>query len=125
MASSVRAAPSSEIVPTERRWTILSAVDHYAGMIRRETETPRAPDRRRLGDRAGGLVVFGWSNDCLDALDSATFAVLRSFRAGAGVDAPPPGYPFDGKQYIVVAACGNTQLDYERGKDTIAFSRVD
>jgi glucose dehydrogenase len=31
----------------------------------------------------------------------------------------------EGKQYIVVAAGGNTQLDYKRGNDIIAFTLVE
>ena len=47
---------------------------------------------------------------------------LWSFRAGAGVNAPPSSYMIAGKQYIVVGAGGNTQLDFRRGNNIIAFS---
>jgi alcohol dehydrogenase (cytochrome c) len=38
------------------------------------------------------------------------------------VNAPPSSYTVEGKQYVVVAAGGNTQLDYKRGNSIIAFS---
>jgi glucose dehydrogenase len=47
--------------------------------------------------------------------------VLWKFQAGAGVNAPPSSYSVDGKQYIVVAAGGNTQIDY--GGATLVRSR--
>ena len=45
-----------------------------------------------------------------------------AFQAGAGVNAPPSSYTVDGKQYIVVAAGGNVQLDFKRGNNIIAFT---
>ena len=48
--------------------------------------------------------------------------MLWKFQAGAGVNAPPSSYTVDGKQYIVVAAGGNVQLDYKRGNNIIAFT---
>jgi alcohol dehydrogenase (cytochrome c) len=51
------------------------------------------------------------------------FAVaLAGVRAGAGVIAPPSTYMVDGKQYVVVGAGGNTQIDFRRGNNIIAFS---
>jgi glucose dehydrogenase len=38
------------------------------------------------------------------------------------VNAPPSSYAVDGKQYVVVAAGGNVQLDYKRGNNIIAFT---
>ena len=49
-----------------------------------------------------------------------------SFQAGAGVNAPPSSsIRSTGKQYIVVAAGGNTQLNYKRGNTIIAFTLAD
>ncbi|MFT5894878.1 MAG: alcohol dehydrogenase (cytochrome c), partial [bacterium] len=39
--------------------------------------------------------------------------------------APPASYSVDGKQYIVVGAGGNTQLNYKRGNNIIAFALPD
>jgi alcohol dehydrogenase (cytochrome c) len=71
---------------------------------------------------AGGLAFTGEGNGFFKAYDSGTGAILWSFQAGAGVNAPPSSYSVDGKQYIVVAAGGNVQLDYKRGNNIIAFT---
>ena len=55
-------------------------------------------------------------------MTAATGKVLWSFFAGAGVNAPPASYSVDGKQYIAVAAGGNTNLPFKRGNDIIAFT---
>jgi alcohol dehydrogenase (cytochrome c) len=39
-----------------------------------------------------------------------------------GVNAPPSTYMVGRKQYIVVGAGGNTQVDFRRGNNIIAFS---
>lgn len=51
--------------------------------------------------------------------------MLWSFQLGAGVNAPPSSYTVNGRQYIVVGAGGNAQLDYKRGNDIVAFSLVE
>ena len=48
--------------------------------------------------------------------------MLWNFHAGAGVNAPPSSYIVDGKQYIVVGAGGNIQINYKRGNTIIAFT---
>jgi len=64
----------------------------------------------------------GESDGWFRAHDAATGEVLWSFFAGAGVNAPPVSYAVDGKQYIAVAAGGNTNLPFRRGNDIIAFA---
>ena len=71
--------------------------------------------RSGTGDRTGE--GDGWFR----AYDAKSGDVLWSFQAGAGVNAPPSSYTVDGKQYIVVGAGGNVQLDYKRGNSIIAF----
>ena len=71
---------------------------------------------------AGGLVFAGEGNGRFRAYDSRNGKVLWTFNAGAGVNAPPSSYAVDGKQYVVVAAGGNVQLDYKRGNNIIAFT---
>ncbi len=51
--------------------------------------------------------------------------MLWTFQAGAGVNAPPSSYTVGGKQYIVVGAGGNVQLNYKRGNNIIAFTLAD
>jgi len=74
---------------------------------------------------AGGLVFTGEGNGQFKAYDAETGSVLWNFQAGAGVNAPPSSYTVKGKQYIVVAAGGNTQLNFKRGNNIIAFSLAD
>jgi glucose dehydrogenase len=71
---------------------------------------------------AGGLVFTGEGDGWFRAYDAANGDVLWSFFAGAGVNAPPASYNVDGKQYIVVGAGGNVQLDFKRGNNIIAFT---
>ena len=71
---------------------------------------------------AGGLVFTGEANGGFKAYDAATGKVLWKFQAGAGVNAPPSSYTVGGKQYIVVGAGGNTQIDFKRGNNIIAFT---
>jgi alcohol dehydrogenase (cytochrome c) len=71
---------------------------------------------------AGGVVFTGEGNGRFRAYDSENGNVLWTFRAGAGVNAPPSSYTIGDKQYIVVGAGGNTQIDYKRGNAIIAFT---
>ncbi len=71
---------------------------------------------------AGGLVFTGEANGWFRAYDAKDGKVLWGFQAGAGVNAPPSSYTVDGKQYVVVAAGGNAQIDSKRGNNIIAFT---
>jgi glucose dehydrogenase len=72
---------------------------------------------------AGGLVFAGESNGWFRAYDAKNGGKpLWQFQAGAGVNAPPSSYIVGGKQYIVVAAGGNVQVDSKRGNSIIAFT---
>ena len=74
---------------------------------------------------AGGLVFTGEGNGKFSTLDSANGRKLWSFQAVAGVNAPPSSYTVNGKQYIVVGAGGNVQLNFKRGNNIIAFTLAD
>ena len=80
-----------------------------------------ANGRRRASD-CRGLLFVGESDGWFRAYDAAIGEVLWSFFSGAGVNAPPVSYAVDGKQYIAVAAGGNTNLPFKRGNDIIAFT---
>ncbi len=41
------------------------------------------------------------------------------------LNAPPSSYTVGGKQYIVVGAGGNTQMNFKRGNNIIAFTLAD
>jgi glucose dehydrogenase len=110
-----------KVIPTEQQWGNVTAVDYNTGKIRWKVKTPQ-PMIGGIMATAGGLVFTGEGNGQFKAYDAETGAILWNFQAGAGVNAPPSSYTVDGKQYIVVAAGGNAQLDFKRGNNIIAFT---
>jgi alcohol dehydrogenase (cytochrome c) len=110
-----------KVIPTEQQVGNITAVDYNVGKIRWQVKTPQ-PMIGGILATAGGLVFAGEGNGRFRAYDARNGHVLWSFNAGAGVNAPPASYTVDGKQYIVVAAGGNVQLDYKRGNNIIAFT---
>ena len=113
-----------KVIPSEEQWGNVSAVDYNTGKIRWKVKTPQ-PMIGGIMATAGGLVFAGEGNGQFKAYDSKTGNVLWNFQAGAGVNAPPSSYTVDGKQYIVVGAGGNVQLNYKRGNNIIAFTLAD
>jgi alcohol dehydrogenase (cytochrome c) len=99
----------------------ITAVNFNTGKIAWQVKTPQPMIGGSLAT-AGGLLFTGEGNGWFKAYDSANGKVLWQFQAGAGVDAPPSSYAVGGKQYIVVGAGGNTQLDFRRGDSVIAFT---
>jgi glucose dehydrogenase len=71
---------------------------------------------------AGNLVFTGEGNGQFNAYDARSGKMLWTFQCGAGVNAPPTAYSVGGKQYIAVAAGGNTQLDFKRGNSVFVFA---
>jgi alcohol dehydrogenase (cytochrome c) len=110
-----------KVIPTEEQWGNITAVDYNTGKIRWQVKTPQ-PMIGGILATAGGLVFTGEGNGRFRAYDAQNGNVLWNFNAGAGVNAPPSSYTVAGKQYIVVAAGGNVQLDYKRGNAIIAFT---
>jgi alcohol dehydrogenase (cytochrome c) len=110
-----------KVIPAEEQWGNVTAVDYNTGKIRWQVKTPQ-PMIGGILATAGGLAFAGEGNGQFKAYDAETGAILWKFQAGAGVNAPPSSYTVDGKQYIVVAAGGNAQLDYKRGNNIIAFT---
>jgi alcohol dehydrogenase (cytochrome c) len=110
-----------EAVPGEEMSGNLTAVDYNTGKIKWQVKTSLPMVGGALAT-AGGLLFAGESDGWFKAYDAATGAVLWSFFAGAGVNAPPVSYAVDGRQYIAVAAGGNTNLPFKRGNDIIAFA---
>ena len=108
-------------IPGEEMSGNVTAVDYNTGKIEWQVRTSLPMVGGALAT-AGGLFFTGESDGWFRAYDSATGKVLWSFFAGAGVNAPPASYSVDGKQYIVVAAGGNTNLPFKRGNDIIAFT---
>jgi PQQ-dependent dehydrogenase (methanol/ethanol family) len=110
-----------KVIPSEQQSGNITAVDYNTGKIRWQVKTPQ-PMIGGILATAGGLVFAGEGNGRFRAYDSKNGKVLWTFNAGAGVNAPPSSYAVDGKQYIVVAAGGNVQIDYKRGNNIIAFT---
>jgi PQQ-dependent dehydrogenase (methanol/ethanol family) len=110
-----------KVIPSEEQWGNVTAVDYNTGKISWQVKTPQ-PMIGGILATAGGLVFTGEGNGQFKAYDARNGAMLWKFQAGAGVNAPPSSYTVDGKQYVVVAAGGNVQLDYKRGNNIIAFT---
>jgi PQQ-dependent dehydrogenase (methanol/ethanol family) len=99
----------------------VTAVDYNTGKIKWQVKTPQ-PMIGGILATAGGLVFTGEANGWFKAYDAKSGSILWKFHAGAGVNAPPSSYMAGGKQYIVVAAGGNVQIDAKRGNSIIAFT---
>jgi len=110
-----------KVIPTEESFGNVTAVDYNTGKIKWQVKTPE-PMIGGILATDGGLVFTGEGNGLFKAYDANDGKVLWQFQAGAGVNAPPSSYTVDGKQYIVVGAGGNTQIDFKRGNNVIAFT---
>jgi len=110
-----------KVIPTEESFGNVTAVDYNTGKIKWQVKTPE-PMIGGILATDGGLVFTGEGNGLFKAYDATDGKVLWQFQAGAGVNAPPSSYTVDGKQYIVVGAGGNTQIDFKRGNNIIAFT---
>src|ERR1700730_11050345 len=110
-----------KVIPSEEQWGNVTAFDYHTGKIRWQVKTPQ-PMIGGILATAGGVVFAGESNGRFRAYDAKNGKVLWTFQAGAGVNAPPSSYTVDGKQYVVVGAGGNVQIDAKRGNSIIAFT---
>jgi len=110
-----------KVIPSEQQSGNITAVNYNTGKIKWQVKTPE-PMIGGILATAGGLVFTGEGNGKFAAYNSSDGKELWSFRAGAGVNAPPSSYMIADKQYIVVGAGGNTQLDFKRGNNIIAFT---
>ncbi len=110
-----------KVIPGEEQSGNVTAVDYNSGKIAWQVKTPQ-PMIGGIMATAGGLVFTGEANGWFRAYDAKNGKVLWGFQAGAGVNAPPSSYTADGKQFVVVAAGGNAQIDSKRGNNIIAFT---
>jgi glucose dehydrogenase len=100
----------------------VTAIDYNTGKKVWQVETLQ-PMIGGILATAGGLVFTGEANGWFKAYDSKRGGkALWQFNAGAGVNAPPSSYVVDGKQYVVVAAGGNAQINSTRGNNIVAFT---
>jgi alcohol dehydrogenase (cytochrome c) len=110
-----------KVIPGEKQFGVLSAVNLDTGKIAWSAKT----DQPLMGGvlaTAGNLVLTGEGNGMFNAFDAKSGKKLWSFNCGAGVNAPAVSYTVNGKQYIAVAAGGNTQLDFKRGNSVFVFA---
>ncbi|MEM5383880.1 PQQ-dependent dehydrogenase, methanol/ethanol family [Paraburkholderia phymatum] len=110
-----------KVIPSEEQWGKLSAVNVDTGKVVWDFKTAQ-PLIGGVLATAGGLVFNGEGNGLFRAFDASTGKKLWEFQCGAGVNAPAVSYSVHGKQYIAVAAGGNTQLDYKRGNAVLVFA---
>ena len=108
-------------IPSAPQTGNITAVDINTGKIAWQAKTEQ-PMIGGISATAGDLVFAGEGNGLFKAYDARNGKVLWSFQCGAGVNAPPVTYMVDGKQYIAVAAGGNTQIDFKRGNSVFVFS---
>ena len=109
------------MIPSEKQWGRLAAVNMDTGKMAWHADTEQ-PLMGGVLATAGNLVFTGEGNGWFNAYDARTGKKLWSFQCGAGVNAPPVSYTVNGKQYIAVAAGGNTQLDFKRGNSVFVFA---
>ena len=110
-----------KVIATEESFGNVTAVDYNTGKIAWQVKT-LLPMMGGALTTAGGLMFTGEGDGWFRAYDAKSGDVLWSFFAGAGVNAPPASYSVDGKQYIVVGAGGNVQINFKRGNNIIAFT---
>ena len=110
-----------KVIPGEAQTGNITAVDYNTGKIAWQVKTSQ-PMIGGILATAGNLVFTGEGTGEFEALNAKTGKKLWSFQAGAGVNAPPSSYAVDGKQYIVVGAGGNAQVDSKRGNTIVAFT---
>ena len=108
-------------IPGEKQWGRLAAVNIDTGKMvwKADTEQPLIGG---VLATAGNLVFNGEGNGYFSAFDAANGKKLWTYQAGAGVNAPAVSYSVKGKQYVAVAAGGNTQIDFKRGNSVIVFA---
>jgi len=110
-----------KVIPSEKQWGRLAAVNLDTGKLAWKFDTEQ-PLIGGVLATAGDLVFNGEGNGLFRAFDARTGKKLWEYQAGAGVNAPAVSYMIGGKQYVAVAAGGNTQLDFKRGNTVLVFS---
>jgi PQQ-dependent dehydrogenase (methanol/ethanol family) len=110
-----------KVIPSEKQWGRLSAVNIDTGKVAWKFDTEQ-PLIGGVLATAGGLVFNGEGNGLFRAFDAKTGKKLWEYQCGAGVNAPAVSYTVGGKQYVAVAAGGNTQIDFKRGNSVVVFA---
>jgi PQQ-dependent dehydrogenase (methanol/ethanol family) len=105
----------------EPQYGLFSAVDLSTGKIAWQNRVKDPMIGGTLAT-AGGVVFTGTKDQRFVAFDAKNGRELWSYRAAAGVNAPPVSYAIDGQQYVAVAAGGNFQINAPRGDQVLAFA---
>jgi glucose dehydrogenase len=104
------------------RWGVLSAINtRLSGKIKWQVKTTE-PLVGGVLATAGDLLFMGEGNGNFNAYNSETGELLWQTSASAGVNAPPVTYQVDGKQYIAVAAGGNSLFGFKQGDTVMVFA---
>ena len=100
---------------------VFSAISVNSGKIlwQQQTDDPMVGGALAT---AGNLVFTGEGNGYFDAFDAGTGERLWRYKSDYGVNAPPVSYAVNGKQYIAVAAGGNSLFNYTVGDEILVFS---
>ena len=108
-------------IASEKQWGRLAAVNLDTGKMAWKFDTEQ-PLIGGVLATAGDLVFNGEGNGLFRAFDARSGQKLWEYQCGAGVNAPAVSYTVGGKQYVAVAAGGNTQLDFKRGNTVLVFA---
>jgi glucose dehydrogenase len=112
-----------ELSSTER-WGVLSAIDGRTGRLRWQLRT----DEPLVGGvlaTAGGLLFNGEGSGRFSAHDAGSGDRIWSFQAPYGVNAPPVTYRVGDRQFVAVAAGGNSLFGFATGDAVLAFALPD
>jgi len=110
-----------KVIAAEKQWGRLAAVNIDTGKMEWKFDTEQ-PLIGGVLATAGNLVFNGEGNGLFRAFDAKNGKMLWEYQCGAGVNAPAVSYMAGGKQYVAVAAGGNTQLDFKRGNSVVVFA---
>ena len=110
-----------KVIAAEKQWGRLAAVNIDTGKMEWKFDTEQ-PLIGGVLATDGNLVFNGEGNGLFRAFDAKNGKMLWEYQCGAGGNAPAVSYMVGGKQYVAVAAGGNTQLDFKRGNSVIVFA---
>ena len=105
----------------EPDWGVLSAIDVASGKLGWQRKVAR-PMVGGVLATAGDLVFAGEGTGRFVAYDAHSGTPLWEYTGNYGVNAPPVSYMVKGKQYLSVAAGGNSLFGYEVGDEILTFS---
>ena len=105
----------------EDDWGMFSAISVNTGKLlwQKKIDDPMVGGVLATG---GSLVFTGEGNGYFDAFDARTGEILWRYKSDYGVNAPPVTYSVNGKQFIAVAAGGNSLFNYPVGDEILVFS---